>query len=247
VRSRESGAALLVALLAVLLMSAIASALLLTTTAEAYIAANFRDHSEAVYAANAIVERAIADLLALPDWAGLVDGSARSAFNDGPPGGTRVVAGRAVDVSQVVNQANCQKPAACTTAELDAVTASRPWGVNNPRWQPYAYGFLRDLLPAGRVDSPFFTVLLVGDDAAETDNDPVHDGRSVSNPGSGIVVLRGEAFGPRGAHSIVEAVVLNVRTVPAPEPPVTDPDRPADAMEDVDRSPLKVLAWREVR
>jgi len=53
---------LIIALMATLLMSALGAALVLTTSSDALIAANFRTAQEGVYAADAALERAMADL-----------------------------------------------------------------------------------------------------------------------------------------------------------------------------------------
>ena len=45
-------------------------------------------------------------------------------------------------------------------------------------------------------------VVLVGDDASETDGDPLRDGVPPS-PGAGVVELRAQAFGPRGARRTI--------------------------------------------
>ncbi len=129
------------------------------------IAANFRNSQEARYAAGAAAERAVRDLASIADWSRLLDGTVRSTFVDGLPAGTRTLSdGSSLDLGELVNLANCLKPTPCGDAEMDAVTADRPWGVNNPRWQLFAHGWLRDVLPAGAIDSAFYTVVLVGDD-----------------------------------------------------------------------------------
>jgi hypothetical protein len=186
---REDGAAIVMTMMAVALLSSLGAGLLLTSSSEAIMAGHFREQRSAFYAAEAIVERALVDAAAVPDWNTLIDGSTRSSFVDGPPAGTRTLEdGSVIDLAQVVNLANCQKRSACAAADLSAVTAQRPWGVNNPRWQLYAHGPLRAMLP-GDIDSPWYVVVMVADDpAAATD----------------IVALRAEAFGPRSAHSIVE-------------------------------------------
>src|SRR5207247_7342772 len=80
---REDGVALIVALMGMLLMTALGLALVLTTTSETLITANFRNGQEAAYAADAVIERAMDDLLTVPDWNKLLDGTTQSAFVDG--------------------------------------------------------------------------------------------------------------------------------------------------------------------
>ena len=60
--------------------------------------------------------------------------------------------------------------------------------------------------------SSFYLVLLVGDDPAENDDQPLVDGgppvtREPANAGRNMLALRAEAFGPRGAHARVDATL----------------------------------------
>ena len=57
-----------VALMSMLLMSALGAALVMTTTAETMTAANFRNAQEGVYAADAALALALADVAAAPGW-----------------------------------------------------------------------------------------------------------------------------------------------------------------------------------
>jgi hypothetical protein len=234
---RENGAALVVAILCMLLVAALAAALLVTTASETMIAANYRNAGEAREAADAVLERALGDLPTAADWSPLLAGAAVSGFVDGAAGGARILAdGSTLDLSHVQNLANCNHAAVCSGPEMDAVTADRPWGSNNPRWQLYAYGPLASLQP-GSINSPFYVVALVAYDPSENDDNPLADGASPCaagelpvglppscNPGSGVLEVRGEAFGPRGVHRTVSATIA--RTAP---------------------STLRVLSWREMR
>jgi hypothetical protein len=207
-RRAETGMALVVALLALLLMTALGGALVLITSSETIIAGNFLGSFEAFYAADAAAERAMAELNGTADWNAVLAGSLRSVFVDGPPSGSRTMAdGSTIDLAAIVNQANCGKSASCSAAEMDAVTTERPWGVNNPRWQLYAYGRLRDTEPAGTIRSAFYVVVLVGDDPADNDGNPLQDGASAGNPGSAVVAVRAEARGPRGVRKAIELTV----------------------------------------
>jgi len=216
---------LVVALLVLLFVSAIGAGLVLITSVETMIAANFSDAEEARHATEAAAERAAGDLALVSGWDQILSGSVRSPFVDGAPSGTRVLPdGSTIDLTQMLNRANCQKSTTCTSAEMNAVTADRPWGLNNPRWQLYAYGPLANSLPAGRLDSPFYVAVLVADDGSETDNDPLHDG-VVNAPGAGILLLRATAFGPRKTQHTLELTVASDRV----------------------GSPLHRLSWRELR
>jgi len=221
---RDDGVAMMMAMAATLLTSALGVALVLATSSEAIIASNFRDQAAGAYAAEAAVERALDDLAAVENWSAVLNGTVRSTFVDGAPAGMRTLAdGSTIDLGRIVNMADCGRIQPCTDADMDAVTAQRPWGPNNPRWQLYAYGRLKDLLPNESIDSPYYVSVLVGDDPSETDARPLEDGESA---GAGILVLRAESFGPRGVHRSVEMTVA----------------RPAAG-----QAGLRVLSWREVR
>lgn len=206
---REQGVALVIAMMALLLMSGLGLALVATTSSETLIAANFRASADVFYAADAMAGRAVADLRSVSDWTTVLTGETRSSFVDGAPAGVRVLAdGTPIDLAKILNLANCNKTTACTPANMDAVTAIRPWGPNNPRWQLYAYGRLDRLQPSAAVEPGIYILAMVGDDPAEADGDPVRD-TAGDGPGAGIVSLRVEAFGARAAHKVVEITLEN--------------------------------------
>src|SRR6185295_18650030 len=86
---QEDGIALVVSLMAMMLLMALGMALLMTTTTETRIAANYAGGAEALYAADAAIERVMDDILTVPDWNDILAGGRRSAFIDGPAAGTR--------------------------------------------------------------------------------------------------------------------------------------------------------------
>jgi hypothetical protein len=193
---REDGIALLIAIMATLLLTALGGAMVLTTTAETIIAANFRRGAEELYAADAGLERVIDELRSVPDWNALRLGVARSSFVDGAPSGLRTLPdGSTIDLSQIVNLANCEKTALCTDAEMNAVTRDRPWAAANPRWVLTGHAPLGVLLAAGVGNSTIYLVIL-----AAASPGP-------ANPALETVALRAEAFGSRGGHKVVEAAV----------------------------------------
>jgi hypothetical protein len=206
--TNDRGAALITALMAMLLLSALGLALVLSTSTESTIAGNFRYGSEATYAADAAVERVMDDLLTVPDWNNILKGTVRSAFIDGSPSGTRTLPdGTALDLGQATNMANCGHIAACSIAEMNTSTDLRPWAANNPRWVLYAYGFLNTIVPTSTVNSNVYVIVWVGDDQSENDDDPTTDGSAQTNPGSGVLAMHVEAFGPQGTHKILEVTV----------------------------------------
>jgi hypothetical protein len=207
--SDERGVALLIALMAIVLVMALGTALLLAASVEARITRNFAGSTQALYAADAGIEQAVDDLRGVPDWNAVLAGAVRSTFVDGLPGLRTLSDGRHIDLAEVVNLANCRHAGVCSDTELDAVTTDRPWGPDNPRWQPFAWGSLND------ADSSFYIVVLVADDPSENDGNPLADGSTpcddesagACNPGTGVILVRSEAFGPFGAHRAIEATL----------------------------------------
>jgi Tfp pilus assembly protein PilX len=212
---RDNGVAMVIAMMALLLMTALGVALILNTSSETTISSNYRSGSEGLYAADAIIERAMDDLLTVANWNQLLTGSVQSAFVDGPPSGVRTLAdGSTLALSEAVNMANCGKTSECSASDLTGnATGDRPWAANNPVWQLYAYGPLADMIPTGTINSPFYVVLMVADDPSEDDGQPLHDGLLAGNPGRGVIALRAEAFGPRGAHKTIEVTVSRTDTI----------------------------------
>jgi hypothetical protein len=176
---------------------------------ETMAADNSRRAAAALYAAEAGIERVLPDLWHLGDWNAALDGSARSGFLDGPPAGERVLeGGRRIDIDEVVNLANCGQTTRCSDAAMNAVTSDRPWGADNPRWRPFAYGPIASLCVHDGVPPPGeYVVVLVADDPAERDGDPLRDGRPGTSPGAGLLLVRAEAFAADGTHRVVEATV----------------------------------------
>jgi hypothetical protein len=230
-RNGERGFAVIVSMMGLLLMSALGMALALSTTIETLISRHFRDGAGAAYAAEALALHAIQELSSLSDWTLALDGSVHSQLFDG--GGTSVRSladGSVIDLDAVRNLANCGTAASCSEADLVRADEERPWGLSNPRWRLFASGRLEDLLG---VPSPFYVVLFVADDPAETDLNPFADGAEAANPGSGVLRLRAEAFGPGGVHSAAEATISRSGTAELPAAPGS--------------APVRIVSWRTSR
>jgi Tfp pilus assembly protein PilX len=234
----DRGVALVIAVMATSLMLALGGALILLSSSETAIAANFRAAHEATYSADAVLERALADLQNAPDWTAVLAGTVQSSFIDGPPSGTRTLMdGTTIDLNQITNLAACQKPTLCSDSDIATATTERPWGTNNPRWALYAFGPLESMGGSQAIHSSFYVLAFVGDDPSENDNDPAIDGLEIDgqpNPGRGIILIRAEAFGPRNAHKVLEATVARIEMPPA-------------APDDQITTALRVLAWRQLR
>jgi len=209
----ERGIALIAVMSASSLLLALALSLALTTTVEVGIASNQRDGVQMLHAADAALERAIANLASTPDWDAQL-----AALASG--GAVTLPDGQRLDVGQESNRLRCGLPLACSDGDMDRTTALRPWGRNNPRWTVYVSGFLASLLPAAISEAELATsrayvVVWLADDPAENDAQPLRDGGppavvdafNRSNPGRGAVWLHACAYGPSGSRRAVEAIV----------------------------------------
>ncbi|MBM3771679.1 MAG: hypothetical protein FJW27_10435 [Acidimicrobiia bacterium] len=201
--------ALVVVLALAGLLTAATAAVISIASTDVRIAAGFRWARQLEHAAEAGLHRALVDLKALPEWTTVLSGTSRSRFVDGSPSGVRTVAGGAfVDVDVEVALAGCGRVAPCSDADRTAIVQARPWGPNNPRWRPFAYGPLHAL--AGTAGAaPVYLLVLVGDDPREIDGNPDVD-ETPPGSGAGIIRLRALAFGPAGSRRAIEATVARV-------------------------------------
>lgn len=194
----ECGSALVIAIMAAALLSALGLGLSLVVNTEMLIASNYATGQELMYAAEAGLEIAEQELRSVPDWNLVLEGTVRSNWTDGLSAPARVLEGGSIlKLDEATNVANCGQAASCTDSEMDAVAEFRPWGSNNPRWRLFAH-------------SPMnhgYVAVWVGDDAAENDGNPLRDGTTAANPGTGALALRSEAFGGGGGHKVVQATV----------------------------------------
>lgn len=213
----ERGMALIVALMSMMLMMALGLALVLTTMTETRISANYREGSEALYAADAAIERVMQDLLTVPDWnTVLADGGTTSAFIDGSPGIRNLPDGTTIDLNEATNIVRCGA-VACSDTDITTSTEERPWGANNPRWQIYAYGPMSDMLPTDTINSRVYVIVWVADDPSENDGDAQQDGGTAvevgeENPGGGVLSLLAHAYGPEGSRRVVEVTIARTDT-----------------------------------
>jgi hypothetical protein len=215
---------LVIALLAMVLLTALGMSLTLMTSTEARVSAVYRDGLEALYAVDAAVERAIADLATEPDINRLLTGLVASAFNDGRPGWRTWPDGTSVDLRQLTAMVSCGQ-IVCSDADLDAYSEERPWGRNNPRWQLYAYGPLANLAPDVAGSSRVYVVVWIADDPSENDGQPLLDGEmgEGENIGRGRLSVLAHGYGSAGARRVIEATVARNGTR------------------------ARILSWREIR
>jgi hypothetical protein len=201
--------ALVVVLLSSTLLLALGGGLIMLATTESRIAATFRDGHAVLYASEAAIARALADIAMAGDLNDLFAGARLSTFVDGAPTGFRTFAGGTLDLVAATNEEGCGAPA-CTVAAMNAVTGDRPWGVNNPRWQPFAFGEMSALVPGSPPG--LYVVVWVGDDPLETDGDPLQDAPGLLDPGHEVLLLRAAGYGPHGVRRRVEVTVVRSGT-----------------------------------
>ncbi len=197
--ANEKGTALIIALMSMMLLTALGAAVIMVTNTETMIATNYRNGQEALYAADAAVERVVQDLLMVPRWNDILSGVEQSAFNDGTmtavktlPGGGRITL--------------CCG-ASSATGQLQAITdADNAWGANNPQWKLFAWGPLSNMLPNTPIDSPMYVAVWVADDPADGPTLAATDGNPAMDT-NGTLTLHAEAYGPGGTHKVVEVTV----------------------------------------
>ena len=200
----ERGTALIIALMAMMLLTALGAAVVMVSNTETHIAANYRNSQEALYAADGAVERVVQDLLLVPRWNDILAGTAQSGFVDGAmtaaktlPGGGHVTL-------------CCGQNTATGQLQTDTDTLNL-WGANNPQWKLFAWGPLGDMLPNQQIDSPMYVAVWVADDPA----DGVPDANGIAgtpdgNPlvdANGTLTLHAEAIGPSGTRKVIEVTV----------------------------------------
>ncbi len=200
--TNERGAALITALMATMLLTALGMAVVLVSNTETMITGNYNTSSEALYAADAAIERSVQDMLMIPRWDDLLAGGSvgvadvskeTSSFTEGSatamfdlPGGGRTKL--------------CCGSDSLSGALQAQTNAEDPWLANNPTWRLFAWGSVKNLLPTTTIDSKEYVVVWVADDPTENDGNPQKDV-------NGVLTLRAEAFGPSGAHKVVEVTV----------------------------------------
>ncbi len=197
----ESGIALIVTMMAALLLVTLAGVLAPLALIETAVDVNHRRSVQALYAADAALELATAELGSLADWSGALDGSVPSAFREGTlspamPDGERV------DLTAI-------------TGRLRSIGAGASAAGRGLEWRLFAHGPLNAWAPVPAGYGPWLVAVWVADDAADPDPDPGRDANDA-------IIAHAAAFGPRRAGRAVQATLVR-QTVspPPPAPPVT--------------------------
>lgn len=190
----EQGTALVIALMSMMLLTALGAVIVMVTRTETAIANNYRNSQEALYAADAAVERVVQDLLMVPRWNDILAGTVTSSFTDGDQGEKVLPGGGRINLTEA------------TVALQAATDAADMWGTNNPVWRLFAWAPLSALLDTTTIDTPMYVAVWVADDPADGPSAGVTDGNPLLDA-NGTLTLRAEAIGPGGTSKIIEVTV----------------------------------------
>ena len=192
--SNEQGTALIIALMSMMLLTALGATVVMVSRTETAIANNYRNSQEALYAADAAVERVVQDLLMVPRWNDILDGSVTSSFSDGSPNSIVLPGGGRINLANA------------TTALQAQTDSADMWGPNDPQWRLYAWGPISRLLDTAPIDSAMYVAVWVADDPADGSAAGTPDGNPLLDA-NGTVTIRAEAFGPAGTRKVIEVTV----------------------------------------
>ena len=191
----ERGVALIVALMSTMLLTALAAAVIMVTNTETMISANHRNSQEALYAADAAVERIVQDLLMTPRWNDVLAGAVQSSFIDG-----------SMSAQKILPTGGSMNLNAATAQLQDDTDRLNLWGANNPQWKLFAWGPLSDILSNSQIDSNIYVTVWVADDPADSVDGTNPDGNPAADS-NGVLTLHAEALGAGGTRKIVEVTV----------------------------------------
>jgi type II secretory pathway pseudopilin PulG len=200
----ERGTVLLCALMVITLVAMLGAAVALIVSSESAVAANYHASQQGLYAADAGIERAIAELRTLPAWTAVPSSATSfSDFNDsqatpqGPDGST-------LNLAQMTVRRQ---------AESDALYASVP---GRPVWRLYAHAPLNRMVPGTGNATPY-VVVWIADDPDEGDGNAAVDSNDV-------VMLHAEAFTVRRGKRAIEATIRREEAMAAGMPGVMRTD-----------------------
>jgi type IV pilus assembly PilX-like protein len=226
----ERGIALVITLLALAFLGALGVALVLTTATDRLTSGNEADTTDALDAAEAAIELAARELALIDDWNDILSGVRQSRLIDGLPTGVRTFAAGSLDLTVLTSQITCSRPVPCTDLRIRTSTAERPWGDNNPRWQPFLYGPLANFTDVPDAFPGVYIIVWIGDDAREIDGNPLVDSGGSGQEGRFVVRAHAEAFTRAGSRRSIDADMV----------------RPCELLsgEMVCSSGIRVQSWR---
>ena len=169
----------MLALVVTVMLGALGGGLVTIGNTETAIAANFRDASDALYAAESGAQHVVQELESSAAWTDWLGGLAGSSLADGTLTPT-LPSNRVVSLTAMTMDLQAQSDAAAA------------WGPNNPRWRLVAHAPASQLIGAGQPALTYVAVWMA-DDPSEIDGDPWRDN-------NGVVMVRASSLG-RGVGS----------------------------------------------
>jgi hypothetical protein len=207
------------------LFSAVALTAAVVVRVETLVADHHRHSVAALFAADAGLEAAVAELRAMGEWTGVVSGAQASAHSQGGFAGSKPVPGGA---SVLV----CCGPGSAA-ARLATDTALSPLPARRAvQWRPFLWTSLDALSPRD-PPSRLFVVIWVANDEADRAGGATTDTNET-------VLIRSEAIEAGGVRRIVEAWL-------ARHPPSGGLYSGGSVSEEERRMRVGILRWREVR
>ena len=198
-RADSRGTALLPVLVLMLLFSGIALAVSAVVRIETLVSTRFRAAAEALYAAEAGLAAAIAEIRGLPAWTPLLAGGRVSRLSTGTFGGTHALSGGGrVTLC-------CRAGTLAERLQRDTAMAAVPER-RTLSWQPFLWAPLDRLVPGARP-TRLFLLVSIRDDEGDGDGNGGADA-------NGVVVVRADVIDPGGLHRAIEMVVAR-RELPA--------------------------------
>ena len=200
----ERGSVLLCALMVITLIVTLGAAVTLIVSSESAVAANYYSSQQGLYAADAGIERAVAELRALSTWSSVpASVTSSSDFNDGQ-GAPRGPDGSTLNLAQLTIKRQSRS---------DAVYANLP---DRPIWRLYAHAALNRMASGAGNVTPY-VVVWIADDPDEIDGNAAVDTNDV-------VMLHAEAFAIRGGKRAIEVTILREEAMAAGLPGVIRSD-----------------------
>jgi hypothetical protein len=185
--------AVLAAVMAAAMLSALALAIGLLGVEESMLSSHDRAARVLRAASFGGIQLAVADLRRRADWSAALEGGAIPELSAVPArlAGTSLTPPAPWDGSPI--------DLAGLTVRVQAMADGSRGPADGPQaWRLFAFGTLADAAPG--AGGPWYLVVWIADDRADTDGDPSRDS-------NGIVCLRAAALGPGEATVAAEATV----------------------------------------
>lgn len=210
--SGATGSALVVVCTLMALGAALSATLVIATVEHTAIGRQARRHAHLALAADSGLRRAVRAIRSAPNVTAVLNGTwplpdvGDLVWPAGSPGHAWAAAWRAT----------CGRDAGCTERSIVAAAPGRRWGTRNPRWRPLQSVAWPPAAVSAGTDPPPTTpepcvlVIMVADDPADADGDPLRDAEASAEAvdgGHGVLLIRADAFGAFGAQAGVEAAV----------------------------------------